>query len=88
LIIGGEDHKTGQEEDPKKLFRRLERWARHRFPITEVRQQWSGQILETLDGLAHIGTDPGGLKNVYVATGDSGMGMTHGTMAAQYAPIG
>src|SRR4030095_3579848 len=49
--------------------------------IGEVRQQWSGQILETLDGLAHIGTAPGALKNVYVAAGDSGMGMTHGTIA-------
>ena len=81
LIVGGEDHKTGQEENPKKLFRRLERWARERFPIAEVRYQWSGQVLETLDGLAHIGPDPGGKKNVYVATGDSGMGMTHGTIA-------
>jgi glycine/D-amino acid oxidase-like deaminating enzyme/nitrite reductase/ring-hydroxylating ferredoxin subunit len=81
LIVGGEDHKTGQEANPMKLFRRLERWARQRFPITEVQQRWSGQILETLDGLAHIGLDPGGIKNVYVATGDSGMGMTHGTIA-------
>jgi Rieske Fe-S protein len=81
LIVGGEDHKTGQEENPEKLFRRLERWARQRFPITAVQQRWSGQILETLDGLAHIGLDPGGMKNVYVATGDSGMGMTHGTIA-------
>jgi glycine/D-amino acid oxidase-like deaminating enzyme/nitrite reductase/ring-hydroxylating ferredoxin subunit len=81
LIVGGEDHKTGQDENPEKLFRRLERWARQRFPITEVQQRWSGQILETLDGLAHIGRDPGGIKNVYVATGDSGMGMTHGTIA-------
>jgi glycine/D-amino acid oxidase-like deaminating enzyme/nitrite reductase/ring-hydroxylating ferredoxin subunit len=81
LIIGGEDHKTGQEDNPGKLFGRLERWARQRFPITEVQQRWSGQILETLDGLAHIGPDPGGMQNVYVATGDSGMGMTHGTIA-------
>jgi Rieske Fe-S protein len=81
LIIGGEDHKTGQEENPKRRFGRLERWARQRFPIAEVQQRWSGQILETLDGLAHIGLDPGGMKNVYVATGDSGMGMTHGTIA-------
>jgi glycine/D-amino acid oxidase-like deaminating enzyme/nitrite reductase/ring-hydroxylating ferredoxin subunit len=81
LIVGGEDHKTGQDENPKKLFRRLERWARDRFPITEVQFQWSGQILETLDGLAYIGPDPGGMKNVYIATGDSGMGMTHGTIA-------
>ena len=86
LVVGGEDHKTGQEENPKKLFRRLERWARQRFPITEVQQRWSGQILETLDGLAHIGPDPGGMRNVYVATGDSGMGMTHGTIAGMLLP--
>jgi Rieske Fe-S protein len=37
--------------------------------------------METMDGLAFIGRDPGGLENVYIATGDSGMGMTHGTIA-------
>ena len=36
--------------------------------------------METIDGLAFIGKDPGGRENVYIATGDSGMGMTHGTI--------
>jgi glycine/D-amino acid oxidase-like deaminating enzyme/nitrite reductase/ring-hydroxylating ferredoxin subunit len=81
IIIGGEDHKTGQDDEPKKRFRSLERWARKRFPIEEVKFRWSGQILETMDGLAFIGKDPSGLENVYIATGDSGMGMTHGTIA-------
>jgi glycine/D-amino acid oxidase-like deaminating enzyme/nitrite reductase/ring-hydroxylating ferredoxin subunit len=81
VIIGGEDHKTGQEDKPAMRFRRLERWARKRLPVGEVKYRWSGQVMETLDGLAFIGKDPGGLENVYVATGDSGMGMTHGTIA-------
>jgi glycine/D-amino acid oxidase-like deaminating enzyme/nitrite reductase/ring-hydroxylating ferredoxin subunit len=81
LIVGGEDHKTGQEENPSKHFRRLERWARERFAIEDVKFRWSGQVMETIDGLAFIGKDPGGLENVYIATGDSGMGMTHGTIA-------
>ena len=81
LIVGGEDHKTGQEEDPKSRFRKLERWAQKRFPIQEVKYRWSGQVLETMDGLAFIGKDPAGLENVFVVTGDSGMGMTHGTIA-------
>ena len=35
-----------------------------------------------MDGVAYIGKSPGaGEKNVYLATGDSGMGMTHGTIA-------
>jgi len=81
LIVGGEDHKTGQEEDPTSRFRKLERWARKRFPIEDVKFRWSGQVIETMDGLAFIGKDPSGLENVYVVTGDSGMGMTHGTIA-------
>ena len=82
LVVGGEDHKTGQEDDPKSHFRRLVSWAKKRFPIQDVKYRWSGQVLETMDGLAFIGKDPAGLENVYVITGDSGMGMTHGTIAA------
>ena len=41
---------------------------------------WSGQIIEPIDGLAFMGRNPGD-KNIYVATGDSGNGMTHGTIA-------
>jgi glycine/D-amino acid oxidase-like deaminating enzyme len=37
--------------------------------------------MNTLDGLALIGRSPAGEDNVYVATGDSGMGLTHGTIA-------
>jgi glycine/D-amino acid oxidase-like deaminating enzyme/nitrite reductase/ring-hydroxylating ferredoxin subunit len=81
LIVGGEDHKTGQEDDPLKCFRRLERWAGKRFSIEDVKFRWSGQVIETMDGLAFIGKDPSGLENVYIVTGDSGMGMTHGTIA-------
>ena len=81
LIVGGEDHKTGQDESPARRFRNLERWAQKRFPIHEVTFRWSGQVMETIDGLAFIGKDPAGLENVYIVTGDSGMGMTHGTIA-------
>jgi glycine/D-amino acid oxidase-like deaminating enzyme/nitrite reductase/ring-hydroxylating ferredoxin subunit len=86
LIIGGEDHKTGQEEDPAGRFGKLERWARKRFPIGEVNYRWSGQVMETMDGLAFIGKDPSGAENIYVITGDSGMGMTHGTIAGMLIP--
>jgi glycine/D-amino acid oxidase-like deaminating enzyme/nitrite reductase/ring-hydroxylating ferredoxin subunit len=82
LIIGGEDHKTGQEDDAQVRYDRLEAWARERFPaMGAVQNRWSGQILETIDGLAYIGRNPMDEANVYIATGDSGMGMTHGTIA-------
>src|SRR5690606_18722348 len=41
---------------------------------------WSGQVLEPIDMLGFIGRNPGN-KNIYIATGDSGNGMTHGTIA-------
>jgi Rieske Fe-S protein len=82
LIVGGEDHKTGQASDSEERFASLERWMRERFPSAEgVEFRWSGQVMETQDGLAFIGRNPMDRGNVYVATGDSGMGMTHGTIA-------
>jgi glycine/D-amino acid oxidase-like deaminating enzyme/nitrite reductase/ring-hydroxylating ferredoxin subunit len=82
LIVGGEDHKTGQEDDAQGRYDTLARWSRERFPSArEVAFRWSGQVLETVDGLAFIGKNPLDSGNVYIATGDSGMGMTHGTIA-------
>jgi glycine/D-amino acid oxidase-like deaminating enzyme/nitrite reductase/ring-hydroxylating ferredoxin subunit len=82
LLVGGEDHKSGQADDGQRRYERLEAWARERFPMIEgIEHRWSGQVMESVDGLAFIGRNPGGPANVYVATGDSGMGMTHGTIA-------
>jgi glycine/D-amino acid oxidase-like deaminating enzyme/nitrite reductase/ring-hydroxylating ferredoxin subunit len=82
LIVGGEDHKTGQAEDFDERFRRLEEWTRERFPMAEgIEYRWSGQVMEPVDGLAFIGRNPLDSDNVLIATGDSGNGMTHGTIA-------
>jgi glycine/D-amino acid oxidase-like deaminating enzyme/nitrite reductase/ring-hydroxylating ferredoxin subunit len=81
LIVGGEDHKTGQKDDAEARFKCLEEWARARFPIGAVIYRWSGQVMEPADYLAFIGPNPDGAENVYLATGDSGNGMTHGTIA-------
>jgi glycine/D-amino acid oxidase-like deaminating enzyme/nitrite reductase/ring-hydroxylating ferredoxin subunit len=81
LIVGGEDHRTGQHDDAAERYDRLEQWARAKFPEAgEVVARWSGQVLEPADSLAFIGRDPK-QRNVYVATGDSGHGMTHGAIA-------
>lgn len=82
LIVGGEDHKTGQADDAFERYGRLEEWTRQRFPKAgEVEYRWSGQVQETADGLALIGPNPGDAPYIYIATGDSGMGMTHATIA-------
>jgi glycine/D-amino acid oxidase-like deaminating enzyme/nitrite reductase/ring-hydroxylating ferredoxin subunit len=80
LIVGGEDHKSGQAHDGAARFQRLEVWAMARFPqIQRFVARWSGQIMESADGLGYLGQNPGD-QNVFVISGDSGMGMTHGTI--------
>ena len=86
LIVGGEDHKTGQapgtSDDSAKRYQALEQWARRRFPMIEsVEFRWSGQVMNSLDGLAFIGPASEDEPDVYLVTGDTGMGMTHGTIA-------
>ena len=79
LILGGEDHKTGQAEDMRERFERLETIARERVPDIQLTHRWSGQVIETPDGLPYIGrmTD-----HQYAATGFAGNGMTFGTLSA------
>jgi glycine/D-amino acid oxidase-like deaminating enzyme/nitrite reductase/ring-hydroxylating ferredoxin subunit len=81
LLVGGEDHKTGQGHNTEEPWQRLERWTRARFDIRPVAFRWSGEVMEPMDDLAYIGRNPLDDANVYIATGDSGQGMTHGTIA-------
>ncbi len=86
LVVGGADHKTGQGgDDGVARYEALERWAAGRFvrpgAALSVVARWSGQVLEPADGIALIGRAPGALEGIYLATGDSGQGMTHGAIA-------
>jgi glycine/D-amino acid oxidase-like deaminating enzyme/nitrite reductase/ring-hydroxylating ferredoxin subunit len=85
LIIGGEDHKTGQMPEGESPFDKLEAWAKQQFPnlIERFVNRWSGQVQEPDDGIAFIGKAPTKGENVYVITGDSGMGLTHGALGAR-----
>jgi glycine/D-amino acid oxidase-like deaminating enzyme/nitrite reductase/ring-hydroxylating ferredoxin subunit len=81
LLVGGEDHHTGEADDAGRRFDALEAWTRERFgELGVVRYRWSGQVLETVDYAAFIGRSPGS-DRVFVATGDSGQGITHGVVA-------
>lgn len=86
LIIGGEDHKTGQDPDIESKYSHLEKWAKKRFSmIKKIEHHWSGQVFETMDSIAFIGRNPED-KNIYIATGDCGNGITHGTIAGILLP--
>ncbi|TGP85996.1 MULTISPECIES: FAD-dependent oxidoreductase [unclassified Mesorhizobium] len=81
LIAGGADHKSGEADDGDVRFEAIEAWIRALVPAlgNEV-TRWSGQVLDTIDYCAFIGLNPGS-KSVYVVTGDSGQGMTHGALS-------
>ena len=83
LILGGEDHRTGEKNDADERFMHLENWLRVHVPQARgVEFRWSGQVYEPEDGLGYVGRDPAHGDNVYLTTGSSGVGMTHATMSA------
>ncbi|KAK5997719.1 Putative Rieske 2Fe-2S iron-sulfur YhfW-like protein [Cladobotryum mycophilum] len=82
MIVGGGDHKVGQES-PAGRYEELEQWTRDRFPQAgAVDYRWSGQIYEPVDHVAFIGQNQGN-QCIYVVTGDSGNGLTHGVIAGR-----
>lgn len=82
MIVGGCDHKVGQEETTTR-YGELEQWTRERFPQAgKVDYAWSGQIFEPVDFMAFIGKNQG-CNKIYIITGDSGDGLTHGTLAGR-----
>ena len=82
LVIGGCDHAVGQEQEAGR-YKILEDWVRERFTKAgSVDYKWSGQIIEPVDFMAFIGKNSG-CQHIYIATGDSGNGLTHGVIAGK-----
>jgi glycine/D-amino acid oxidase-like deaminating enzyme/nitrite reductase/ring-hydroxylating ferredoxin subunit len=81
VIVGGEDHKTGQREDAASSYQTLGEWAATHFGPLEIAARWSGQVMEPADGLAFIGKNADD-EHVFTATGFSGNGITFGTLSA------
>jgi glycine/D-amino acid oxidase-like deaminating enzyme/nitrite reductase/ring-hydroxylating ferredoxin subunit len=83
LVVGGADHKVGQDTHPQHRYDEIELWARERFPMAQaVEYRWSGEVMEPSDGRAFLGRNPMDERNVFIITGDSGNGMTHTTIGA------
>ncbi|RYY61691.1 MAG: FAD-dependent oxidoreductase [Chitinophagaceae bacterium] len=83
LIVGGKDHKTGDDVNTEACFVDLESMVRRYYDVKEVGYKWSSQYFESSDGLPYIGLLPGGGDHIYVATGYGGNGMVYGTVAAR-----
>jgi glycine/D-amino acid oxidase-like deaminating enzyme/nitrite reductase/ring-hydroxylating ferredoxin subunit len=82
LMVGGENHKTGQGGDTAERYRNLERYARERFDVREIEYRWSTQDNNTVDKVPYIGKSTPASDRVYVATGFGGWGMTNSHVAA------
>ncbi len=81
LLVGGENHKTGQGGSTIERYRRLLGWARERFPVESVDYHWSTQDYVPVDGVPFVGRLGAGAEHVFVATGFRGWGMTNGVAA-------
>lgn len=82
LLVGGENHKTGQGISTILHYQALENYAEETFGIKEYLFRWSAQDLTTLDKVPYIGQITGGHPNIFVATGFRKWGMTNSTAAA------
>jgi glycine/D-amino acid oxidase-like deaminating enzyme/nitrite reductase/ring-hydroxylating ferredoxin subunit len=81
-IIGGRDHKTGEDDNTEGRYQELENYMRQHFKIGDIAYRWSGQVYEPVDNAPYIGKNPGD-EHIYVATGYAGNGMTYGTIAGR-----
>ena len=85
LIVGGFDHKTGDDQQTEQHFADLKLWVDQHFDYDELTASWSSQYYDSADGLPFIGSMPNE-NNVYIATGYGGNGMTFGSMASLVIP--
>lgn len=81
-IFGGSDHKTGKEVDTDRCFDDVERMLLRLLPSARPERRWSGQVIETSDGLPFIGETS---EHQFAATGYAGNGLTFGTLAGLIA---
>ena len=82
LLVGGEGHRASDTFDADERYRRLEAWARERFPVASLEYRWSTQDAVPIDGVPYIGRMSPVSRHLYVATGFRKWGLTNGTVAA------
>ena len=81
MLVGGEGHTVGQENETEQHYENLESWARERFGMQEITHRWATQDGSSVDGVPYIGTLRSGSDHLFVATGFRKWGMTNGTTA-------
>jgi glycine/D-amino acid oxidase-like deaminating enzyme/nitrite reductase/ring-hydroxylating ferredoxin subunit len=82
LMLGGEGHKVGQEEDTEGCYQRLESDAKRRFGLSSIDYRWSTQDTVSVDSVPYIGRMTRTSEHLFTGTGFRKWGMTNGTLAA------
>jgi len=82
VIIGGEGHKVGQDDDTTQRYEALEQWARATFPVRSIDYRWSAQDFTSVDGIPFVGPVTAGAERILVATAFRKWGMSNGVAAA------
>ncbi|MBW7454279.1 FAD-dependent oxidoreductase [Paenibacillus sepulcri] len=82
VLIGGENHKTGQGLCTIQYYEALRDYAVRHFNVASIPYRWSAQDLLTLDKVPYVGAVTSGMPNVQLASGFGKWGMTGGTAAA------
>jgi nitrite reductase/ring-hydroxylating ferredoxin subunit len=81
LIVVGNGHETGTEQDTQAMYDDLEHWARSAFDVDAVEYRWSGQDYTTADQVPYVGRSPASDRTL-VATGFGKWGLSNGAAAA------
>ncbi len=80
LLVGGGDHRTGQQGDG---FSAPRAFAARYFPGARQKYYWANQDCVSLDGAPYIGPYSSALPDVFVAAGFNLWGMTSSMLAAE-----
>ena len=83
LVVGGEGHPTGEDDDTRRRYAALEAYAREQFGATDVTHRWSAHDLMPADGLPYIGAYTPASSHLWTAAGFRKWGMSNATMAAE-----
>ncbi len=82
LIIGGEHHKTGEDENEREHYKNLIKWADDNFKALEIPYRWSTQDYTAMNEIPIIGHLTSRKLNIFIAAAYQKWGMTTSTVSA------
>ncbi|MDF2613049.1 MAG: FAD-dependent oxidoreductase [Clostridia bacterium] len=82
ILVGGENHKSGQGKDEAAHYEALADFADEIFTVEDIPYRWSTQDCITLDNIPYVGHFTSKTPNMYITTGFQKWGMTNSMASA------